>query len=301
MQRHGDTSGWMREEKFVLLGLVSLFVITAAWWALAFWPVDDAPVWLERTRYVCFNTQANGLPDAGGWIGLIAGPLGMLAILIAGWFDGVGALLQRARRSRPVAGVFVLLFLGVVTLVTGAATRVRQAQPVSLEYADDIPPSTYPRLDRAAPPLELQAHDGVERSLSEFAGRVALVTFAYAHCTTVCPVVVTHALAAQEQLTASGERPVVLILTLDPWRDTPSRLPEMARSWGLPPTDALVLGGSIEDVERTLDAWEVPRSRDMTTGEVVHPALTYVVDREGRIAFATNGGPAAIVSLVERL
>src|SRR5690606_32231812 len=148
---------------------------------------------------------------------------------------------------------------------------------------------------------DLQSHDGVQRSLEEFGGRVALVTFAYAHCTTVCPIVVSHALAAQQQLTATGERPVVLILTLDPWRDTPSRLPEMARSWGLPETDALVLGGSVDDVERALDAWEVPRSRDASTGEVAHPALTYVVDREGRIAFATNGGPAAIVSLVERL
>lgn len=106
---------------------------------------------------------------------------------------------------------------------------------------------------------------------------------------------------AQEQLAQAGERPVALILTLDPWRDTPSRLPEMARSWGLPAADAFVLGGAVQDVERTLDAWEVPRTRDLTTGEVVHPALTYVVDRDGRIAYATNGTARAIVSLVERL
>jgi hypothetical protein len=37
------------------------------------------------------------------------------------------------------------------------------------------------------------------------------------------------------------------------------------------------------------------------TGEVTHPSLVYVVDENGRIAYATTGGAAAIVSLVERL
>ncbi len=297
----GRASALTRDESMVLGGLVALFVITAAWWALAFWPVEAAPIWLERTRYVCFGVRENGLPDGGGWIGLVGGPLGMLVILTVGWLDGVRALLHRARRSRAVAAALLLLFAGSIMLVSGAATRVRQVRATPAEYVSDVPPATYPRLDRPAPTLQLQSQDGRLRNLQEFAGRVTLITFAYAHCTTVCPVVVRHVLDAQEQLSRAGGRPVVLVLTLDPWRDTPSRLPEMARSWGLPTTDAFVLGGSVEDVERTLDAWGVPRTRDLTTGEVVHPALTYVVDGDGRIAYATNGNARSIVSLVERL
>lgn len=290
-----------REEVVVLGSLIALFVVTAAWWALAFWPVESAPLWLERTRYVCFGVSESGLPDGGGWIGLIAGPLSMLALLIAGWWDGTRELMARARRSRPIAATLIALGLGTVVVVLGAGVRVQQVRSTGLVLPDDVPPATYPRLDRPAPPLVLQSHEGIRRSLAEQNGRVALVTFAYAHCTTVCPLVVTHVLAAQEQLAARGEDVAVLIVTLDPWRDTPSRLPSIAAAWGLPASDAWVLGGTVEEVERTLDAWDVPRSRDLATGEITHPSLIYIVDGHGRIAYATTGGAANVVSLVERL
>ena len=299
----GPPAAIEREARIALGGLIALFIITAAWWSLAFWPVESAPVWLERTRYVCFGVNDSGLPDAGGWIGLIAGPFGMLMILLIGWWNGVRELVKRAQQSRAVAAIFVMLALGVATLVLGAATRVQQARSSSIVpgIEDDLPPAAYPRLDRAAPPLVLESHERIRRSLAEHSGRVALVTFAYAHCTTVCPLVVKHVLTAQEELGMTGERPVVLIVTLDPWRDTPSRLPSMAAAWGLPAHDAWVLGGTVDEVLGALDAWDVPRSRDPVTGEVTHPSLIYIVDEHGRIVYATTGGAGAVVSLVQRL
>ena len=294
-----------REARIVMAGLVALFVITSAWWALAFWPVHDGPVWLERTRYVCFGVTESGLPNAGGWIGLVFGPLGMLAILLTGWWDDVVQLAQAARGSRGLTAALGSLALGCAVLVIGAATRVQQARSLEpLAYATDpgeIPPSTYPRLDRPAPALRLVSHDGAERDLAEMTGSPVLVTFAYAHCETICPLVVKHVLTAQDMLADHGIPTDVLIITLDPWRDTPSRLPSMATSWGLPDDGAWVLGGTVEDVEAVLDAWEVPRSRNLATGEVTHPSLVYVIDADGRIAFAATGGAAAIASLVERL
>ena len=85
------------EERFALSMLVVAFLVTAAWWALALWPVADAPAWLTRTRYVCFGVQESGLPDAGGWVGLIFAPLGMFGIVLIGWNAGVRGLLRRAR------------------------------------------------------------------------------------------------------------------------------------------------------------------------------------------------------------
>ena len=39
-----------------LLTLVAIIAITAAWWALALWPVGaSAPEWLARTRSACFG------------------------------------------------------------------------------------------------------------------------------------------------------------------------------------------------------------------------------------------------------
>ena len=287
-----------------MLGLIALFVITAAWWALALWPVDNGPAWLERTRYVCFGVAESGLPDAGGWIGLVFGPLGMLAILVIAWWRGVVQLLERARSSRTVAVALATLALGGAVLVAGAGVRVQQARAVFAEVpetGDELLPLTGPRLDRPAPPLILVGQDGARHSLDDLRGRPVLVTFAFAHCETVCPVVVGHVLAAQRELRAAGLPAAVLIVTLDPWRDTPSRLPSMARAWGLPDRGAWVLSGEVEAVEAALDAWDVPRRRDLTTGDVTHPSLVYIVDRVGRIAYATIGGAATIAALVERL
>jgi protein SCO1 len=295
--------GLDREEAQALAGLLALFITTAAWWALALWPVDGAPAWLERTRYVCFGVAGNGLPDAGGWIGLIAGPLGMFSILAVGWNRGLRGLLRRTRSSRPVAATLTALALGCMVMVLGAAVVVQQAlaAPAWLEAEDTIPPETYPRLDRAAPPLVLTAQDGELFDVASLQGRPVLVTFAYAHCATICPVIVLHSLKAQEALRGTRHEPAVVVITLDPWRDPPSRLPAMARTWGLPEEGAWILSGAVAEVEATLDAWNVPRSRDERTGEVTHPSLIYVLDRDGTLAYASTGGIDALVSLVERL
>ena len=295
--------GWTREEAQALVGLTALAVITTAWWALALWPVDGGPEWLARTRYVCFGVSESGLPDAGGWIGLIAGPLGMLAILLVGWRTGFRELLRRARRSRAVASVMATGALACLVLLTAAGVRVQRALDavVVVEGNELLPPETYPRLDRAAPPLALVAQTGEVVDLADLRGAPVLVTFAFAHCQTVCPIVVRDALRAREALAGSALQPAVLVVTLDPWRDTPSRLEGMARGWGLPDEGAWVLSGAVPDVEAVLDAWEVPRSRDTTSGDVTHPALTYVVDADGRLSFASSGGAESLVSLIRRL
>jgi len=292
-----------REEMQALVGLVAILLVTASWWALALWPVGDAPAWLARTRYVCFGVAETGLPDAAGWVGLSAGPGGMLAILLVGFWGGFRGLMARARWSVPTRGVLAVLLLGFLLLPAGAALRVwRVAELTAAETAaGGLPPASYPRLDRAAPPLALTAHDGTTFGLVRTAGTPTLVTFAYGHCVTVCPVVVHDALRARDRLAAEGVDVNVVVVTLDPWRDTPTRLPDLARSWGLPAEGAWLLGGSVAEVEAALDAWEVPRSREPATGMITHPALTYVLDSAGRVMFAAAGGVDALTVLVGRL
>ena len=297
------TSARLRgEERVALTGLVAMFIVTAAWWALAIWPVADAPEWLARTRYACFGVRDSGLPDAGGWIGLIAGPLGMLTILLAAWGRAVRSLIHKMRISWPVTAIMSALLIGSLVLLGGAGWRIRQAQASTLLPADaGAPASTYPRLNRTAPALELTAHDGSRRSLVALRGRTVLLTFAYAHCTTVCPLVVHDVLRAQRLLRARGHDATVLVVTLDPWRDTPARLAAMATDWKFPASNAWLLGGTVAEVERALTAWDVPRSRNDQTGEVTHPSLVYIIDSQGQIAFAATGGAETIAALAGRL
>jgi cytochrome oxidase Cu insertion factor (SCO1/SenC/PrrC family) len=107
------------------------------------------------------------------------------------------------------------------------------------------------------------------------------------------------------QRAASGERPLasvphVVIVSLDPWRDTPSRLSHLAEHWQVG-SDGTVLSGSVEDVEATLDAWNVARDRNELTGDVAHPPLVYLLDAEGTIAYASTGGVEAMLDLLGRV
>ncbi len=286
-------------ERVALAGLVFLLVVTSAWWAFALWPLPtEAPAWLIAGRQVCFGVAPDGLPDAAGWIALAGQPAFMIGLLMLLWGDAVRSGIGTLRCS-SLGGVVVNLTIVFIVAGLGAAgLRVATAGATSLVDAPDIPPSTYPRLDRDAPPVDLVDQHGQHFTLDRLAGRPAIVTFAFAHCATICPVIVQDALRAQERLAELD--PVVVVVTLDPWRDPPSRLPHIARIWGLG-DNAVVLSGTVPEVEAALDAWNVARWRDERTGDVTHPRLIYLVDGNGRIAYALNGGPDAIVDLAGRL
>ncbi len=285
----------------MLLAALGIFAITAAWWWFALWPaLGDGPQWVVRTRYVCFGVVADGLPDAAGWLGLIAPPIGMLSILLVGWRGGVEDLIRQWRGSSRLRalgkGIGVGLFLGLCAV----AWRVAVGAPPLPPERNWISSAELERADRPAPPFSLVAQDGLYRGLDALAGSPAIVTFAYGHCTTVCPLVVGDAMEARRTLRGTGIDVPLVVITLDPWRDTPARLAHIARAWGLD-QGAWVLSGSVADVERTLDAWDVPRARDTRTGEVSHPSLVHILDAEGRVAFTINGGADAIAALVRRL
>lgn len=282
-----------------LAALASIVAITTAWWALALWPAGPAaPDWLLRTRQVCFGVQPDGLPDAGGWVLLIGQPAGMLVVLAAVWGRelraGLALLISRTA-GQIAAGIVAAL---IVAGISGVVVRVRTAglEPFATGPADLA--SQLTRIDDAPPAFALIDQHGREITLEAFSGRPVIVAFVYAHCETVCPAIVADVLGARRL--ARGTRPAVLFVTLDPWRDTPARLPAIARAWGLG-DDALVLSGEPETVERILNAWRVPRARNMRTGDISHPALVYLITPAGRIAYVVGGNTSAIGAALEAL
>lgn len=286
-----------------LAALAAILLITAAWWGLALWPLPgDAPLWIARTRSVCFGTTTTGLPDAAGWMLLLGQPLmmGLMLTAISGGTTLREGLAGVARARGGRIGLRTVAALGVVAAL-GAAARVVTGYDVAgstgAPTAVMLPPD-YPRLDRPAPPFDLVDQHGDRVTLARFRGHPLLVTFAYAHCETVCPLLVQETLRAQRQLDA--QHPAVLVITVDPWRDVPSRLPAMAAAWHLP-ADAWAASGDTATVLEALNRWSVPHQRDPSTGAVTHPNLVYVVDAEGHVAYAVTGDASAVVQLVERL
>lgn len=288
-----------RRAAWALTALGLVLAITAAWWALALWPAaPDAPAWLTRTRAVCFGVADNHLPDTAGWAVLISEPLGMLAFLVLVWRDELREALGALRRTSLGRVVLTAAAMAGVAGVGAATVRVATAEGALAFGAPAESQANPERLDRPAPPLSLVDQRGDTVTLEQFRGHAVLVVFAYGHCETVCPLVVHDALAVVEQSRAS--EPVLLIVTLDPWRDTPARLASIAAAWRLPP-HAHVLSGSVEQVEATLDAWAIARARDGRTGEIVHPTMVHLIDRHGRLAFVARGAAAALAPLIQKL
>ena len=282
-----------------LSALGAIVMITASWWALALWPTADAPAWLVLTRETCFGTAATGLPDAGGWLALTGQPLGMLLVLFAGWGHdvraGFRAAMQRVSGQLVVGAATALLTAGVLGVVV--RVRVADARPFATSSTEAVA-GQLNRLNDAPKPISLVDQSGRTVTLEQFRGRPVIVTFAYAHCETVCPLLVSDVLGARDALTS--RKPVVLIVTLDPWRDTPSRLPSIAERWGAT-GDVHVLSGVPDSVERVLNAWRVPRARNERTGDLSHPSVVYVIGPDGRIAYVVTGAQAVVRAAVEAL
>lgn len=293
----------MTRREWLPLGLLAaILVITAAWWALALWPLPaDVPAWLERTRFVCFGSTRDTLPTAAGWTLLIGEPLGMLVALVVIMRQDLLAGLAGLARTQVGRGALAGTALLVVAGLAAAGVRVAEARgarffdPTSgaLTAVDAAA-----RLDRVPPPLALTDQHGSAFTLERLRGRPVAVLFAYKHCATVCPLVVYAARDARAQLGDSAL--ALVVVTLDPWRDTPSRLPAMARDWQLGPDD-VVLSGTVEDVNAALDAWQVPRARDEATGEITHGAPVYLLDAAGRMQYQAPGFADAILALARHL
>ena len=280
------------------IALAAILVITAAWWALALWPAGGVePEWLARTRAACFGSARGGLPDAGGWILLIGEPLGMLAALVMGFGESLRRDLRRLtahRTARVAAGGALLAMIAVVAAVGSHVRRAwADVQPIARG-----PGNAVTRADQPLPRFRLVDQHGRVLSLADLRGRSMLLAFAYGHCTTVCPTVVSDLRAARR---AIGRDDIgIAILTLDPWRDTPERLPGMAQRWNIGSGD-YVLSGQLEDVERTLDELGIGRRRSETNGDIDHGTTVLLLDEHGRITWRLDGTSAEIPALLRKL
>jgi cytochrome oxidase Cu insertion factor (SCO1/SenC/PrrC family) len=277
------------------LALLLIVVITAAWWALALWPAGTVePAWLLRTRAACFGSMPGGLPDAGGWILLIGEPIGMFGFLLIVWGKPLRRDLARMREDRRWRPVMLAVVALLVVGILAAGQRVAYASGMGGAPAS-TPPGTPTRVDIDASAFVLTDQFGRRTALADFKGAPALLTFAFGHCTTVCPTIVHDLRSAR----TSADRPEVpiLIVTVDPWRDTPAQLPAIATAWELTPHDR-VLSGNIADVEQILDALGIGRTRDSSNGDISHTGTVMALDARGHIVWRLDGGWGRVKELL---
>ena len=291
--------------RFALGALLVWLAVSAGWWILAFAPLPMPPEWLDEARAVCFGSSPSGLPDNYGWVLLILGPLSMLGFLLTVWGQDLRAgLALAARRSWGVA-LIVWVSAGLIGGGIWVGRRVAGAWRAQAAFAsvpqEERLPSAYPRGFDPAPALGLVDQSGATLELEALRGRTTLVSFAFAHCVTVCPMLIGTLHAAVEGM--PGVDAAVVVMTLDPWRDTPRNLPAISSAWRLERIpSAHLLSGDIEKVNAVLEAWGAGGNRDEATGDISHPGLIYVLDSEARIAYRFLNPPRGwLIDAVARL
>jgi protein SCO1/2 len=144
--------------------------------------------------------------------------------------------------------------------------------------------------------LHLTDHNGTPRTLADFRGKVLVVFFGFTHCPDVCPTTLAELARARKLLGADAERVQVVMVTVDPERDTPQVLRQYVTA--LDPT-FLGLTGDSEAIARTAREFKVFYQKSSSSSgqnySVDHSSGTFVFDPAGRVRLLVGYGQGAEV------
>ncbi len=175
----------------------------------------------------------------------------------------------------------------IVALVLLAATRAPH------EFTATVFSSASP-----APEFELTGDNGDSVALSQFDDEIVLIYFGYTFCPDICPASLAELAGATSLLsTEERERVQVLMISVDPARDTPAALREYMDFFdpafiGLTGSDA-----EIAAVAADYNVYYQAEEGTAATGYLVdHWAGVYVIDRgqlTASFSFGTSGAEIA--------
>ena len=112
-------------------------------------------------------------------------------------------------------------------------------------------------------------------------GRPQLVSMLYGNCSLMCPLILENAKAVQKQLSPEQRaRLGVAMITLDPARDTPAALAEVAER-NRTPADWQYLQPAADDVRAVASVLDV-RYRFREDGSINHTSVLVLLDAQGR-------------------
>jgi protein SCO1/2 len=125
--------------------------------------------------------------------------------------------------------------------------------------------------------------DGKKVKWSSFKGRVQVIAMIYTHCLHACPVIVSDIKRIAEKLPKKLQSKVSYILvTIDPKRDTPSRLKKFSKIRQLPSSQWTLLHGSSTQILELAALLGVKYKRT-SKSDFAHTNLITVLDKEGVI------------------
>jgi len=170
-------------------------------------------------------------------------------------------------------------------------------QPLSFQ-ATDITGAAF------AHDFRLTDHNGQDRTLADFRGKVVAVFFGYIHCPDVCPTTLSDFSLALQQLGPQADRVQVIFVTVDPQRDTPDLLKQFVPAFnpgflGMY-TDAESLKLLAKEYKVVYQKTAVKAADDYL---IDHSAGTYIYDPQGnlRLLMPYGSSPDAIANDLKAL
>ena len=190
---------------------------------------------------------------------------------------------RRPAWRRPALGV-ALAFVGaaavvIVALAIGPASTQPGGQANALATNPDLDPGT--ALKGVAPSFTLTSQFGRPVSLRSYRGRVVLLAFNDAECTTVCPLTTAAMVEAKALLGPAGSRVALLGIDANPqatavkWVREYSQVHGMAHQWQF-------LTGSLPALRSVWKAYHI--EVQIEAGQIDHTPALYLIDREGNLA-----------------
>jgi protein SCO1/2 len=147
-----------------------------------------------------------------------------------------------------------------------------------------------------APDFTLSDQHGKSFTLSKERGRPVVLFFGYAHCPDVCPTILANLVRAKAALGSEGSHVTIVLVTVDPKRDTAAALGEFVSAFD--PSILALTGseGRLADVYRAYHVRIIKQPGGPNDYLVSHTAFVYYIDRGGRLrGFGTWNDSQAIL------
>jgi len=135
---------------------------------------------------------------------------------------------------------------------------------------------------QTAPSIELDGPNGSTVRLSDYEGKVVVLYFGYTYCPDVCPITLSKLDRAMDILGDKADDVQVIMISVDPERDTPEILEEYMAHFN--PT-FLGVTGDTNTIDRIATVYgvyyEAAEGSDATGYLVNHTATVMIVDKAG--------------------
>ena len=132
--------------------------------------------------------------------------------------------------------------------------------------------------------FKLSDHNGQERTLADFRGKVVVVFFGFTQCPDVCPTAMAQLVQVKQLLGKDGDRLQAIFITLDPERDSADILKAYTVNFD---PGFLALRPSLEQLPELTRHFKIfykkNEGQTATSYTLDHSAGSYVFDTQGRV------------------